>query len=144
MTNSICSVLIWYMGMKNARKCNNDVRAYTPRSSTTRPRGTMGNRAQRQDEFRPVAPAWLGNESAQKFDAKTALFCLIFQSRKPDKGEVRGSSPPQPTIQITRKYAAILTLPLSGDLHQKTVLSTICQLYDWPNRTTLRTLRPFG
>src|SRR5260370_36433731 len=87
------------MGMKNARKCNNDVRAYTPRSSTTGPRGTRGNRAQRQYEFRPVAPAWLGNESAQKFDAKTALFCLIFQSRKPDKGEVGGSSPPRPTIQ---------------------------------------------
>src|SRR5260370_35224536 len=86
------------MGMKNARKCNNDVRAYTPRSSTTGPRGTMGNRAQRQDEFRPVPPAWLGNESAQKFDAKTALFCLIFQSRKPDKGEVGGSSPPRPPI----------------------------------------------
>src|SRR5260370_13579440 len=87
------------MGMKNARKCNNDVRAYTPRSSTTGPRGTMGNRAQRQDGFRPVAPAWLGNESAQKFDAKTALFCLIFQSRKPDKGEVGGSSPPGPPFK---------------------------------------------
>ena len=28
-----------------------------------------------------------------------------------DKGEVGGSSPPRPTIQITSKYAAILTFP---------------------------------
>src|SRR5260370_12216404 len=104
------------MGMKNARKCNNDVRAYTPRSSTTGPRGTMGNRAQRQDGFKPVAPARLANESAQKFDAKTALFCLIFQSPKPNKGKVGGSSPPRPPIQITIQYTAILTIPLSRDL----------------------------
>ena len=31
--------------------------------------------------------------------------------RNTDKGEVGGSSPPRPTIQITNKYAAILTLP---------------------------------
>jgi hypothetical protein len=48
--------------------------------------------------------------------------------RAPDKGEVGGSSPPRPTIQITSKYAAILTFPLFGDLPQKTVLSTVCQL----------------
>ena len=36
-----------------------------------------------------------------------------------DKGEVGGSSPPRPTIQITSKYAAILTFPLFGDLPQK-------------------------
>ncbi len=29
-------------------------------------------------------------------------------------GEVGGSSPPRPTIQIASKYAAILTFPLSG------------------------------
>jgi hypothetical protein len=37
-----------------------------------------------------------------------------------DKGEVGGSSPPRPTIQITSKYAAILTFPLPGDLPSKT------------------------
>jgi hypothetical protein len=37
-----------------------------------------------------------------------------------DKGEVGGSSPPRPTIQITSKYVAILTFPLSGNLSQKT------------------------
>ena len=34
--------------------------------------------------------------------------------RNTDKGEVGGSNPPRPTIQITSKYAAILTFPLSG------------------------------
>jgi hypothetical protein len=34
--------------------------------------------------------------------------------KAPDKGEVGGSSPPRPTIQITSKYAAILTFPFSG------------------------------
>jgi len=47
-----------------------------------------------------------------------------------DKGEVGGSSPPRPTIQITSKYAAILTFPLSGNISQKTVLSIVCQLHD--------------
>src|SRR5258706_12875599 len=46
-----------------------------------------------------------------------------------DKGEVGGSSPPRPTIQITSKYAAILTFPLIGALPQKTVLSPVCQLH---------------
>jgi hypothetical protein len=36
-----------------------------------------------------------------------------------DKGEVGGSSPPRPTIQITSKYAAILTFPLFGAFPQK-------------------------
>src|ERR1700730_1451783 len=39
---------------------------------------------------------------------------------------------------FTSKYAAILTFPLFGDLPQKTVLSTVCQLYDWPDGSTLR------
>jgi len=30
--------------------------------------------------------------------------------------EVGGSSPPRPTIQITSKYVAILTSPLSGNI----------------------------
>jgi hypothetical protein len=42
----------------------------------------------------------------------------------PDKGEVGGSSPPRPTIQITSEYGAILTFPLFGDLPPKTDLST--------------------
>ena len=46
-----------------------------------------------------------------------------------DKGEVGGSSPPRPTIQIISKYAAILTFPLFGDLLQEAVLSTVCQLH---------------
>src|SRR6267378_8665648 len=49
-----------------------------------------------------------------------------------DKGEVGGSSPPRPTIQIASKYASILTFPLFGALPQETVLSTVCQLSDWP------------
>jgi len=48
--------------------------------------------------------------------------------RNTDKGEVGGSNPPRPTIQITSKYAAILTFPLSGNIRQKTNLPTICQL----------------
>ena len=64
-------------------------------------------------------------------------FRVFWQSPR-DKGEVGGSSPPRPTIQITSKYAAILTLPLFGVLPQKTVLSTVCQLYDWPDGTVLR------
>jgi len=46
----------------------------------------------------------------------------------PDKGEVGGSSPPRPTIQIPNKYAAILTFPFSESMSQKTNLPTICQL----------------
>src|SRR5246127_3043282 len=64
--------------------------------------------------------------------------------RNTDKGEVGGSSPPRPTIQITSKYAAILTFPLSWNITQKPNLPTICQLYDWPDGTTLRALRPSG
>ena len=36
---------------------------------------------------------------------------------------------------------AILTFPLFGALPQKTVLSTVCQLHDWPDGTTLRAFR---
>ena len=46
-------------GTKNARKCNNDVRAYTPRSSTIGRKDTKANRALRQDRSRPVAAAAL-------------------------------------------------------------------------------------
>ena len=48
----------------------------------------------------------------------------------PDKGEVGGSSPPRPTIQITSKYAEILTFCLSSDLPLKTDLPKICQKSD--------------
>ncbi|HEY6386145.1 MAG TPA: hypothetical protein VIX91_10725, partial [Candidatus Acidoferrum sp.] len=58
-----------------------------------------------------------------------------------DKGEVGGSSPPRPTIQITSKYAAIRTFPLFGDLDQKTVLSTVCQLPDLPDGATLKAVK---
>ncbi|SRR5437773_5082394 len=47
-----------------------------------------------------------------------------------DKGEVGGSSPPRPTIQITNIYAAILTFLLSGTCHQETVLPKICQKFE--------------
>ncbi len=50
----------------------------------------------------------------------------------------------RPTIKITSKYAAILTFLVSGNISQKTNLQTICQLYDWPDGTTLRGLRPLG
>jgi len=50
--------------------------------------------------------------------------------KAPDKGEVGGSSPPRPTIQIISKYAAILTFPLSGDISQKPVLPKICQKFE--------------
>ena len=65
-------------------------------------------------------------------------------AKAPDKGEVGGSSPPRPIIQITSKYASILTFPPFGALSQKTVLSTVCQLHDLPDGTALRALRPFG
>src|SRR5713101_6476593 len=51
--------------------------------------------------------------------------------KAPDKGEVGGSSPPRPTIQITNKYAAILTFPFQGTCHQKTILPKICQKFEW-------------
>src|SRR5271163_2545286 len=61
--------------------------------------------------------------------------------KAPDKGEVGGSSPPRPTIQIISKYAAFLTFPLFGDLPQKTVLSTVCQLPVWRDAIALRAFR---
>src|ERR1700722_17188994 len=45
---------------------------------------------------------------------------------------------------ITNKYAAILTFPLFRDLPQKTVLSTVCQLYDWRIAIHSGASRPFG
>ena len=53
---------------------------------------------------------------------------LRWLERAPDKGEVGGSSPPRPTIQIASKYAAILTFYLRGNISQKNNLPTICQL----------------
>src|SRR6267142_1443795 len=50
--------------------------------------------------------------------------------RNTDKGEVGGSSPPRPTIQITSKYAAIFTFPFPGTCHQKTILPKICQKFE--------------
>ncbi len=55
--------------------------------------------------------------------------CYAYSTIKaPDKGEVGGSSPPRPTIQIISKYAVIRTFPLSGYISQKINLPTICQL----------------
>jgi hypothetical protein len=50
--------------------------------------------------------------------------------RNTDKGEVGGSSPPRPTIQITNIYAAIHTFPFQGTCHQKAVLPKICQKFE--------------
>ena len=50
--------------------------------------------------------------------------------KAPDKGEVGGSSPSRPTIQIPNKYAAILTFPFQGTCHQKTILPKICQKFE--------------
>jgi hypothetical protein len=50
---------------------------------------------------------------------------LKTNARYADKGEVGGSSPPRPTIQITSKYAAILTFPSRGI----SVKKPICQLF---------------
>jgi hypothetical protein len=50
--------------------------------------------------------------------------CCKTYSCCPDKGEVGGSSPPRPTIQITNEYAAILTFPLFWDLPQDLTCSS--------------------
>jgi len=50
--------------------------------------------------------------------------------KAPDKGEVGGSSPPRPTIQITSKYAAIHTSPVCGYSSSKAVLPKICQIFE--------------
>jgi len=63
-------------------------------------------------------------------EAEAPLYYAYSTIKAPDKGEVGGSSPPRPTIQITSKYAAIITFPRFGTLPQKTVLSTVCQLHD--------------
>src|SRR6266852_9122559 len=59
------------------------------------------------------------------------LHCYAYSTIKaPDKGEVGGSSPPRPTIQITNIYEAILTFPFLGTFHQKTVLPKIFQKFE--------------
>jgi hypothetical protein len=59
------------------------------------------------------------------FGPTTTMYYAYSSIKAPDKGEVGGSSPPRPTIQITNKYEAILTFPLSGNLYHK----PICQLF---------------
>src|SRR5256885_4345939 len=50
-----------------------------------------------------------------------------------DKGEVGGSSPPRPTIQITNKYAAILAFSISRNIARK----AFCQRFvNFRNRHT--------
>src|ERR1700674_2875332 len=72
-------------------------------------------------------------EISSRADQRTCIPRRGTYDLNTDKGEVSGSSPPRPTIQITSKYAAILTFPLFGDLPHKTVLSTICQLLEQPS-----------
>src|SRR5882762_4843486 len=64
------------------------------------------------------------------FSPTTTTYYAYSTIKAPDKGEVGGSSPPRPTIQITSNYAAILTFPLFGDLAQKTILPKICQKFE--------------
>src|SRR5215831_13580438 len=54
----MCSVQIWYMGTKSARKCNNDVRVYTQRSSGTGRTDTKAGRALRRKRFKPCSSPW--------------------------------------------------------------------------------------
>ena len=65
------------------------------------------------------------------FSPTTTIYYAYSTIKAPDKGEVGGSSPPRPTIQITSKYAAILTSPFQGTCHQKTVLPKICQKFEY-------------
>ncbi len=83
----------------------------------------------------------LNNRRRTCLAGRRIILCIYRTTKAPDKGEVGGSSPPRPTIQIISKHAVILTFPLFRDLPQKTVLSTVCQLYDWPDGTTLRSIR---
>src|SRR5262252_6295697 len=46
------------MGRKSARKCNNDVRVYTQRSSGTGRRDTKAGRALRRKRFEPCSSAY--------------------------------------------------------------------------------------
>src|SRR5438445_12045921 len=65
-------------GDEERAKCNSNVRAYTPRSSTTGRKDTKANRALRQNRSRPVVPAWPGKRiSAVR--ANTVPFSIIFQ-----------------------------------------------------------------
>jgi hypothetical protein len=59
----------------------------------------------------------------------------------PDKGEVGGSSPPRPTIQITSEYAAIFTFPIGMDFPRKTDLPKTCQKSDRGARSLSKAFR---
>jgi hypothetical protein len=75
-------------------------------------------------------------EISSRADQRTCIPRRGTYDLNTDKGEVGGSSPPRPTIQVTNKYAAILTFPLFGDLPLETDLPTICQLLEQPNNHT--------
>src|ERR1700738_764884 len=60
--------------------------------------------------------------------------------RNTEKGEVGGSSPPRPTIKIISKYTAIFTIPLSGNISQKSDLPT-SRLAGWPYTRGVQTSR---
>ena len=51
--------------------------------------------------------------------SKSSCYYAYSTINAPDKGEVGGSSPPRPTIQITNIYAAILTFPFLGTFIKK-------------------------
>jgi hypothetical protein len=64
------------------------------------------------------------------FKERTFLGGLLgTNDRNTDKGEVGGSSPPRPTIQIANKYAAILAFSLSRNISRKSDLPKICQKF---------------
>src|SRR6266478_9602601 len=107
-------------------------------------RPSWGSGSRRKYKRGAVKPALAIRGDGVKSASDKLNYYAYSTIKAPDKGEVGGSSPPRPTNIIINKYAAILTFPLFGDLTQKTVLSTVCQLYDSPDGTTLRALRPFG
>src|SRR5467141_3315495 len=53
------------------------------------------------------------------FSPTTTTYYAYSTIKAPDKGEVGGSSPPRPTIQITSKYPAILALSISRNMPAK-------------------------
>ncbi len=106
------------MGTKNARKCNNGVRAYTPRSSTTGRRDTKANRARRLDQFRPIVPAWFGKRiSAEVRHQNSSIFhhfpiagCFVaYKCRRSSELRVATGS-------LGSFYTAIVRRPLLWDL----------------------------
>jgi len=91
-------------------------------------RPSWGSGSRRKYKRGAVKPALAIRGDGVKSASDKLNYYAYSTIKAPDKGEVGGSSPPRPTIQITSKYAAILTFLLSGNISQKTNLPTICQL----------------